>query len=141
MFAKDYIDAFATGYNYAFGVSAAAMVISLVIYVIFMKKLPNKEKKAASAKIEVGELSKIIIFTAVSAVVLAVVVYLISQQIDIAFAFGLFGAFVAGSFKMSTKEERPRVVSLMLVFAVVIFFWMSFHQNGLTLSFFARDYT
>jgi POT family proton-dependent oligopeptide transporter len=24
---------------------------------------------------------------------------------------------------------------------VVIFFWMSFHQNGLTLSFFARDYT
>ena len=29
----------------------------------------------------------------------------------------------------------------MLVFAVVLFFWMSFHQNGLTLTFFARDYT
>jgi len=27
------------------------------------------------------------------------------------------------------------------VFIVVIFFWMSFHQNGLTLTFFARDYT
>ncbi|MDO8896068.1 MAG: MFS transporter, partial [Bacteroidales bacterium] len=27
------------------------------------------------------------------------------------------------------------------VFAVVIFFWFSFHQNGLTLTFFAKDYT
>jgi POT family proton-dependent oligopeptide transporter len=42
---------------------------------------------------------------------------------------------------MSTKEERPRVISLILVFIVVIFFWMSFHQNGLTLTLFARDYT
>jgi proton-dependent oligopeptide transporter, POT family len=30
---------------------------------------------------------------------------------------------------------------LLMVFLVVIFFWMSFHQNGLTLTFFARDYT
>jgi len=30
---------------------------------------------------------------------------------------------------------------LFLVFAVVIFFWTAFHQNGLTMSFFARDYT
>ena len=29
----------------------------------------------------------------------------------------------------------------MLVFAVVIFFWMAFHQNGSTLTVFARDYT
>lgn len=29
----------------------------------------------------------------------------------------------------------------MLVFAVVIFFWMAFHQNGSTMTFFARDYT
>ena len=28
-----------------------------------------------------------------------------------------------------------------LVFAVVIFFWMAFHQNGNTLTLFARDYT
>jgi len=30
---------------------------------------------------------------------------------------------------------------LLAVFAVVIFFWFSFHQNGLTLTFFAKDYT
>ena len=41
----------------------------------------------------------------------------------------------------SNKEERPRVTALLLVFVVVIFFWMSFHQNGLTMTMFARDYT
>ena len=41
-----------------------------------------------------------------------------------------------------TKEQtRERVIALILVFIVVIFFWMAFHQNGLTLTFFARDYT
>jgi len=42
---------------------------------------------------------------------------------------------------IATKEERQRVVALLLVFFVVIFFWMGFHQNGLTLSWFARDYS
>ena len=36
--------------------------------------------------------------------------------------------------------DKDRIVALCLVFAVVIFFWMAFHQNGLTLTFFARDY-
>lgn len=42
---------------------------------------------------------------------------------------------------MSKAEERQRLIALGLVFVVVIFFWMSFHQNGLTMTFFARDYT
>jgi len=43
--------------------------------------------------------------------------------------------------ELSPKETRQRIVALLLVFAVVLFFWMAFHQNGLTLTFFARDYT
>ncbi|MDR1742261.1 MAG: peptide MFS transporter [Dysgonamonadaceae bacterium] len=42
---------------------------------------------------------------------------------------------------LTAKQTKERVVALGLVFAVVIFFWMSFHQNGLTMTFFARDYT
>ena len=42
---------------------------------------------------------------------------------------------------MPREEVKARLTALFLVFAVVIFFWMSFHQNGLTLTFFARDYT
>ncbi len=43
--------------------------------------------------------------------------------------------------ELSPAETNQRIVALCLVFAVVMFFWMSFHQNGLTLTFFARDYT
>ena len=43
--------------------------------------------------------------------------------------------------EISPQETKERLTALFLVFAVVIFFWMSFHQNGLTMSFFARDYT
>ena len=38
-------------------------------------------------------------------------------------------------------ETSRRVVALILVFIVVIFFWMAFHQNGLTLTFFANEFT
>ncbi|MBQ1972911.1 MAG: peptide MFS transporter [Paraprevotella sp.] len=42
---------------------------------------------------------------------------------------------------LSPAQTKERIVCLCLVFAVVIFFWMAFHQNGSTLTFFARDYT
>ncbi|MDR3351382.1 MAG: peptide MFS transporter [Prevotellaceae bacterium] len=42
---------------------------------------------------------------------------------------------------LSKEQVRERVIALLLVFFVVIFFWMSFHQNGLCMTFFARDYT
>lgn len=43
--------------------------------------------------------------------------------------------------ELSLEETKRRVFALFMVFLVVIFFWMSFHQNGLTMTFFARDYT
>ena len=42
---------------------------------------------------------------------------------------------------ISPKETKDRLVALFLVFVVVIFFWMAFHQNGATLTLFARDFT
>ncbi|MBR1872761.1 MAG: peptide MFS transporter [Bacteroidales bacterium] len=43
--------------------------------------------------------------------------------------------------ELTPKQTKERVVALSLVFAVVIFFWMAFHQNGQSLTWFARDYT
>jgi len=42
--------------------------------------------------------------------------------------------------KLSAGEMRQRIIALCLVFAVVIFFWMAFHQNGLTLTYFANEF-
>ncbi len=43
--------------------------------------------------------------------------------------------------ELTPAETKERVVALCLVFAVVIFFWMAFHQNGLTLTYFADEFT
>ena len=43
--------------------------------------------------------------------------------------------------ELTPAETKARVVALCLVFAVVIFFWMAFHQNGLALTYFADEFT
>lgn len=56
------------------------------------------------------------------------------------------GTETQGATETAVKPEKngvsdhDRITALCLVFVVVIFFWMAFHQNGLTLTFFARDY-
>lgn len=41
---------------------------------------------------------------------------------------------------MAASEVKQRIYALFAVFGVVIFFWFSFHQNGYSLTYFARDY-
>ena len=43
--------------------------------------------------------------------------------------------------ELTPAQTKQRVVALLLVFAVVIFFWMVFHQNGATLTEFAKSCT
>ena len=43
--------------------------------------------------------------------------------------------------ELTPAQTKQRVVALLLVFAVVIFFWMVFHQNGQTLTEFAKSCT
>ena len=140
-FANTYLEVFSRGYNYAFGIAAGAMILSLIVYLIYGRLLPNKEKTAKEAVVKIKNLPLTGIISLLVAGAVGAAIYFASGNIDIAFAFGLFGAFVAWILQISTKEERPSIMALLMVFVVVLFFWMSFHQNGLTLTFFARDYT
>ena len=42
--------------------------------------------------------------------------------------------------KAMAQEIKQRIYALLAVLGVVIFFWFSFHQNGTSLSLFARDF-
>jgi POT family proton-dependent oligopeptide transporter len=141
-FAHSYLEVFSRGYNYAFGIAACTMVISLLVYIIFNKYLPNKEKKATEVSEKV-EFNFNTLAAAIGAMgITAFGLHFIKQVGWTAgFAFGLFAAFVTWIVLTARKEEMSRIVALILVFIVVIFFWMSFHQNGLTLTLFARDYS
>jgi len=159
VFATDYINVFSTGFNYAFGIAAGAMIVSLIVYVIFNGLLPSKYKLALAEKqnqvvqekapaLNLASNMKYIVISLGLMALITVLFFIADKYSDLSdinyklgLAVGLFVAFVSLIFQISTKEEKPRVVALTLVFVVVIFFWMSFHQNGLTLTMFARDYT
>ncbi|MCX6326624.1 MAG: MFS transporter [Bacteroidia bacterium] len=150
LFANKYLEVFSKGYNYAFGIAAGAMVISLLVYLIFKNHLPNKEKAVKDGASAIPFKATPFI-TALSALVITGIIFsfILSAATGSPFAkvvangmaFGLFAGFVTWMLMSAKKEEFPQVSSLILVFVVVIFFWMSFHQNGLTLTLYARDYT
>ena len=99
-FADGYLDAFNTGFHYAFLTAVVAMAISLVIFLATKRHLPKpKPKNVVNIHISPEELKK------------------------------------------NATEIKQRIYALLAVFGIVIFFWFSFHQNGLTLTMFAKDYT
>jgi POT family proton-dependent oligopeptide transporter len=139
-FTAKYLEVFSRGYNYAFGIAAVAMVISLIVYLFFNRLLPNKEKVTKETGSHVEFKPGILI---ISLAVMGLTAWGLSYIVKLAdgFAFGLFTGFITWIILSSNKDERARITALVLVFIVVIFFWMSFHQNGLTLTLYARDYT
>ena len=142
-FSNSYLEVFSKGYNYAFGIAASAMIVSLLVYVIFNKLLPNKEKAikgSASAAEGIKFEFRPLIYAMIAMGIFAAGLQFIVGLAD-GLAFGLFAGFITWILTSARKDEYARVSSLILVFIVVVFFWMSFHQNGLTLTLFARDYT
>ncbi len=139
-FASSYLDSFSVGYNYAFGIAAIAMVVSLLAYVIFNKHIPKKQVVEGEKTITITEKPLAIPVALIAGAITAFLISLV-KDLGTGMGIGLFIAFVTWIAMISRKEEIQKVVALLLVFFVVVFFWMSFHQNGLTLTFFARDYT
>lgn len=99
-FAVNYLDAFNTGFHYAFLTAVVAMLISLIIFLSTKRHLPTPRKKDT-----------------------------VKPNIS------------AEEIRANAHEIRQRIYALLAVFGIVIFFWFSFHQNGLTLTYFAKDYT
>lgn len=98
-FCSQYLEIFNTGVHFSFIASVLAMLISLVIFISVMKKLPNPSKKEK-------------IVTTVTA----------DEKVT------------------DAKEIKQRLYALFAVLGVAVFFWFSFHQNGQSLSVFARDF-
>ena len=82
--------------------------------------------------------------TAVGAMIVSLIIFMLTKR---SFPTPKAKVKTAGTnisaeeIKQNAKEIKQRIYALLAVFGIVIFFWFSFHQNGLTLTFFAKDYT
>lgn len=152
-FAQSYLHVFSQGYHWAFSLAALAMLSSFFVFLVFNKTLPDKS--AAQTFSQIVESFKIkqplkqrkVKAVAVSLIILAIVVFQlipglnVTGKVGLSLTVGLFMAFIAFIYILATEEERPKVVSLISLYVVVIFFWMSFNQSGLTLTQYALEYT
>ena len=77
------------------------------------------------------------------AMLISLTIYIVNKKIfpDPSLKAKTTGAAGQKEIHMDAKEVKQRLYALFAVFGVVIFFWFSFHQNGLTLTYFAKDYT
>lgn len=98
-FMENFGTSLAQGYNAAFGVASAGMIISLIIFLLFRRAYKDADYQSKKET---------------------------NNEKDIV---------------LTPKQEKDRILALLTIFAIVIFFWMAFHQNGAALSLFARDYT
>lgn len=99
-FCTQYLEVFNTGIHYSFIASIAAMLLSLTIFIITKKGLPNPPKKEVQAQVKITPAEK----------------------------------------AAMAKEIKQRMYALFAVLGIAVFFWFSFHQNGTSMSLFARDF-
>jgi len=103
LFCHNYIDTLSLSYNAGFGIAAASMIVSFLIFIGFRKYYKSADITEYQKSKDVNLKDQVIV--------------------------------------LKPEETRARLIALFLVFSVVMFFWMAFHQNGFTMSIFARDYT
>ena len=79
---------------------------------------------------------------AIVAMFISLVIYILNKKIFPDPKQKTGGAVAASKeeIQISATEIKQRIWALFAVFGIVIFFWFSFHQNGYSLTYFARDY-
>lgn len=152
-FAESYIYVFSQGYHWAFAMAAIAMIASFFVFMVFNKNLPDRtpaqtfKQLVDSFQVKQPLKQRKVKIVSISLIILTVLVFQlipglnISGKLGLSLAVGIFLTFIAFIYVMASAEERPRVISLISLYAVVIVFWMTFNQSGLTLTQFAVDYT
>jgi POT family proton-dependent oligopeptide transporter len=117
------------GFHAAFAVAAFGMVISVAILWFFKKEVEGTDKKSPLASPNQAA------DTAATAV--DAPPHGISDQDE----GGHKAANAARQDRMNAVPDWKRVMALIVIFIIVIVFWMVFHQNGSTLTYWADDNT
>lgn len=113
------------GFHAAFAVAAFGMVLSVFVLWYWKEHVKSADNKHSLSSAEQADAAA----TAVDAPP-----HEASHQ-------GERSSSQKASDLMNTVSDNKRIVALIVIFLIVIVFWMVFHQNGSTLTYFADDNT
>jgi POT family proton-dependent oligopeptide transporter len=143
------------GWGWAFSAAGIGMVIGVVWFLWGQRHLAEVEDRGDGAPVSENALGKLLAQIFLPAVVAGLVGYALSSMFafeaymtfftpaNTAFVFAVIPIVIYYLLVLvrASEAERGPIGALLAIFAVVIVFWMIFHQNGNTLTLWARDYT
>lgn len=131
------------GFHAAFAVAAFGMVISVAILWIFKAQVEQADKKALVIGDHVIEDigSQNVADPNQAADTAATAVDAPPHGVSSQEEGGHKAADQARQDRMNAVPDWKRIMALIVIFAIVIVFWMVFHQNGSTLTYWADDNT
>jgi len=143
------------GWGWAFSAAGVGMLAGVIWFIRGQSALDGVSDRGDDSDVEKGELMRLVLQILLPAVTAGVIGYVAAAQFDLASYMSFFTpnntAFMCAvipivGFYLSVlirapREEKGPIGALLAIFAVVIIFWMIFHQNGNTLTLWARDHT
>ena len=143
------------GWGWAFSAAGVGMIIGVIWFLWGQHKFADVQDRGAGGAVEEGVLMRLSLGIFLPAIVAGVAGYLLSSALDLSstvqFLTPRNTAFFAAvipivlyyltTWAKASKDEKGPIGALLAIFTVVIVFWMIFHQNGNTLTLWARDYT
>jgi POT family proton-dependent oligopeptide transporter len=143
------------GWGWAFSAAGIGMLIGVVWFLSGQEKLAGARDRGDGAGIESGVLMKLTLQIFLPAVAAGIVGFVLARLTNLSEVLPFFSpantAFVFGVIPIvlyyvllwarAPRADKGPIGALLAIFAVVIVFWMVFHQNGNTLTLWARDHT
>jgi POT family proton-dependent oligopeptide transporter len=137
------------GWGYAFAAAGIGMILGVLWFLAGQESLASAPDRATGFTESGGEmLTKLAVQILLPAAVCGVFGYLVLGGV---FQNGMTAAFVTATipiivyyvvlWRRSPANERGPIGALLSIFAVVVVFWMVFHQNGSSLTYWAEENT
>jgi POT family proton-dependent oligopeptide transporter len=136
------------GWGWAFAAAGAGLVLGVIIFACSQKHLRDAPDRGDGSEGSAGVLGQLVVQVVVPAAIAGVIGY---RYLGSVVGGAGTGAFVAASVPVigyflvlwarAPKHEKGPIGALLAVFAVVVAFWMVFHQNGSTLTYWADENT
>ncbi len=143
------------GWGWAFSAAGVGMLIGVVWFLWGKHKFSDVQDRGAGGAVEEGVLMRLSLGIFLPSIVAGVAGYFLSSSLDLSSTIEFLTprntAFFAAvipivayylmTWAKAAEDEKGPIGALLAIFMVVIVFWMIFHQNGNTLTLWARDYT